>query len=109
MITDERELWIKTAYGIALKVCDENKLNTSKRLNIAEKAWSKLALHFSLSLGEKDTKILIELQKIIESWKDTLLLVRKDVFAKENKMKSTLDTLRNELISFKKFIGAGSL
>ena len=109
MITDERELWITTAYGIALKVSDENKLNTSKRLNIAEKAWSKLALHFSLSLGEKDTKILIDLQKIIELWKDILYKVRTDIFAKELQMKNTLDTLRNELLNFKKFIGTDSL
>ena len=55
---------------------------------MAEKAWSKLALHFALSLGEKDTKILIELQKIIELWKDNLFTVRTDIFAKENQMKN---------------------
>ena len=76
---------------------------------MAEKAWSKLALHFALSLGEKDTKILIELQKVIELWKDTLFTVRVDLFAKENQMRNTLDTLKNELISFKKLVGENSL
>ncbi len=76
---------------------------------MAEKAWSKLALHFALSLGEKDTKILIDLQKIIELWKDTLFTVRVDIFAKENQMKNTLDSLKNELQNFKKLVGENSL
>ena len=92
-----------------MKVADENKLNTSKRLNIAEKAWSKLALHFALTLSEKDTKIIIELQKLIESWKDTLLTVRTDIFAKELQMKNTLDALNAELTEFKKMIAKSCL
>ena len=62
-----------------------------------------------MSLGEKDTKILIELQKLIESWKETLLNVRTDIFAKELQMKNTLDALRGELTEFKKLVGADSL
>jgi hypothetical protein len=76
---------------------------------LAEKAWSKLALHFALSLGEKDTKILIELQKIIELWKDTLFTVRTDIFAKENQMKNALDNIKNELLNFKKLVAENSL
>ncbi len=76
---------------------------------MAEKAWSKLALHFALSLGEKDTKILIELQKIIELWKDNLFTVRTDIFAKENQMKNALDNIKNELLNFKKLVAENSL
>ena len=76
---------------------------------MAEKAWSKLALHFALSLGEKDTKILIELQKIIELWKDTLFTVRTDIFAKENQMINALDNIKNELLNFKKLVAENSL
>jgi len=76
---------------------------------LAEKAWSKLALHFALSLGEKDTKILIELQKIIELWKDNLFTVRTDIFAKENQMKNALDNIKNELLNFKKLVAENSL
>ena len=41
---------------------EESSLNTAKRLHIAEKAWAKLANHFTILLSDKDTEVLTELQ-----------------------------------------------
>ena len=84
-------------------------MNTSKRLNLAEKSWSKQALHFALLLSETDTKVLIELQKLIENWKDILLEVRQEITAKEIKMKKTLDGLKNEVTHLRHIFSPSSL
>jgi len=68
-IAEEREMWIITAYNIALKITEENKLVTAKRLNLSEKSWSKLAKHFSLFIGDYDTKDLVNQYVVKESEK----------------------------------------
>ena len=40
----------------------EHSLNTAKRLHVAEKAWAKLANHFTILLSDKDTEMLTSLQ-----------------------------------------------
>lgn len=41
---------------------EEHSLNTAKRLHVAEKAWAKLANHFTILLSDKDTEMLTKLQ-----------------------------------------------
>lgn len=55
-LTEERDLWGSAAYILALKVTGHHKLNVAKRLHLHERAWSKLARHFSLCLSQKDSE-----------------------------------------------------
>lgn len=55
-LTEERDLWGSASYILALKVTDHHKLNVAKRLHLHERAWSKLARHFSLTLSQKDSE-----------------------------------------------------
>lgn len=90
-------MWIKTSYGIGVKVCEENRLNTCKRLNLAEKSWFKLAKHFALMLTDRDTKDLIAIQKMTEEWKLTIEEIRKEIEDKEKVFLKGLDDCKNDL------------
>lgn len=48
--------------GSVVQVTEEHSLTTAKRLHLSEKAWSKLANHFSVLLSDKDTEQLTALQ-----------------------------------------------
>ncbi len=82
-MTEERELWCNAAYCISLKVTDENRINTSRRLNLAERSWSKLARHFAILVGDRDTKTLAEIQGFAEQWREIVKEYREDVMSRE--------------------------
>jgi hypothetical protein len=82
-LTEERELWCNAAYCISLKVTDENRINTARRLNLAERSWSKLARHFAILVGDRDTKTLAEMQGFAEHWREIIKEYRDDVMCRE--------------------------
>lgn len=52
----DQELWQQAAYELSWKVAEEYDLQTLKRMQLNEKAWCKLAGHFTIMLSSKDTK-----------------------------------------------------
>nr|XP_006825300.1 PREDICTED: axonemal dynein light chain domain-containing protein 1-like [Saccoglossus kowalevskii] len=71
-LTEERELWSHAAYSLALKVTDANSLASAKRLHMSEKGWSKLATHFTIVLGDKDTEQLSTLQGYVDKFRELI-------------------------------------
>lgn len=100
-LIEERDIWTKTSYNIALKVTDENKLVTAQRLNVAEKSWSKQAKHFALLISDKDTKELNEIQKHTDSWKESIEQLRFDITLKENNTRNILEQTRLDIDKLK--------
>ena len=103
-IAEEREMWIKTAYNIALKITEENKLVTAKRLNLSEKSWSKLAKHFSLFIGDYDTKDLVKIQNIMNSWKNSIDEIRENIISNENDTLNNLRLIKTDIDKLKSLI-----
>ncbi len=79
------------------KITEENKLVTAKRLNLAEKSWSKLAKHFSLLISDRDTKDLCEIQNYTESWKENLNNIRNSSRENEKISKKNIEILQNDI------------
>ena len=52
--------------SVYLHVVEEGNMVTARRAYIAEKAWSKLAHHFTVLLSDKDTEVLTRLQAHME-------------------------------------------
>ncbi len=77
---------------------------TAKRLNLAEKSWTKLAKHFAMQISDRDTKDLIEIQKLTENWKDTIVEVRNEILKKELKAKKALQSIRGDFEQLKNFV-----
>ena len=55
-LTLEKEVWQQAAYGLAYRVSDAYSLQTIHRLQLGERAWSKLAGHFAVLLSDRDTQ-----------------------------------------------------
>ncbi|KAL3870210.1 hypothetical protein ACJMK2_038289, partial [Sinanodonta woodiana] len=72
ILTDEREIWSNAAYCLAMKVTEEAQLITAKRLHVSEKAWVKLATHFTILLSDRDTDLLTKIQTHLEKWRNAL-------------------------------------
>lgn len=84
------------------KITEENKLVTAKRLNLAEKLWSKLAKHFSLQISDRDIKDLAEIQKYTENWKELLDEIRNCVLENESDSKINLEELNRGIQALRK-------
>ncbi|XP_071820220.1 axonemal dynein light chain domain-containing protein 1-like isoform X2 [Apostichopus japonicus] len=82
----EREQWSNAAYSLALKVTEANSLSTARRLHVSEKAWCKLANHFTVVLSDRDTEQLSHLQGFIARHRE--LIIRFDEVLLEDDQKS---------------------
>lgn len=96
-IADERELWIQSAYNIALKITEENKLVTAKRVNLSEKSWSKLAKHFALFICDHDTKDLVRIQKLTDTWKNSMDEIRDNIAKNERDSVDSLALIKGDI------------
>nr|KAG5700478.1 hypothetical protein BaRGS_013965 [Batillaria attramentaria] len=94
VLSEEREIWSTAAYCLALKVTQENKLITAKRLHVSEKGWAKLANHFTILLSDKDTDLLTKIQGHVETWRDLIEDFNIALRQREEDMKESLKTLK---------------
>ncbi|KAK6195039.1 hypothetical protein SNE40_000555 [Patella caerulea] len=94
-LTSERELWSSAAYSLAMKVTEECQLTTAKRLHVSEKAWAKLAHHFTILLSDKDTEVLTVIQTHVEQWRDLIEDFNLSLKQREEDMKDNLCSLKS--------------
>lgn len=92
-----------------MKIAEENKLNTSKRLNVAEKSWYKSAHHFAVFLSDKDTKTIAEIQKNAEGWREITQEYNSDLHSQEDETKKNLQRILSGLQQTKNFLSTNSL
>ncbi|XP_064649134.1 axonemal dynein light chain domain-containing protein 1-like isoform X2 [Lineus longissimus] len=97
MLTDEKELWSTAAYSLALKVTEEHNLQTAKRLHISEKAWQKLANHFTILLSDQDTGILTKLQGHVDGWRDLSEVFNFTMKRRDETMRDALRMIKHEM------------
>ncbi|XP_041745524.1 axonemal dynein light chain domain-containing protein 1 isoform X1 [Coregonus clupeaformis] len=71
-LTDERDLWSRVTYNLALKVIKLNNLQLASRLHVSEQTWTKTAEHFTVFLTSKDTEDLNHIMQLTEQWKEKL-------------------------------------
>jgi len=107
-LIEERELWTTAAYSIAMKVAEENKLNSSKRLNLAEKSWYKLARHFTIFLSDKDTKIGSSIQVLVANWRNLINGYRTNLEIKEEETRKHFLRIQAGLQNIKNYLSTNS-
>uniref|UniRef100_A0A3P8ZDR7 Axonemal dynein light chain domain containing 1 n=1 Tax=Esox lucius TaxID=8010 RepID=A0A3P8ZDR7_ESOLU len=71
-LTDERDLWSRVTYNLALKVIKLNNIQLANRLHISEQTWTKTAEHFTVFLMSKDQEDLNRVMELTERWKEQL-------------------------------------
>ncbi|KAK7095467.1 axonemal dynein light chain domain-containing protein 1-like [Littorina saxatilis] len=100
VLSEEREIWSTAAYSLALKVTEECRLTTAKRLHISEKAWAKLANHFTILLSDRDTDLLTQVQNHVERWRDGIDDFNIALRQREEEMKDALKSMRGGVIKW---------
>uniref|UniRef100_A0A673J1B5 Axonemal dynein light chain domain containing 1 n=1 Tax=Sinocyclocheilus rhinocerous TaxID=307959 RepID=A0A673J1B5_9TELE len=83
---DERDLWRKATYSLAVKIIKINKLNLIRRLNISEQTWAKTADHFTVFLTAKDSEDVSHIMELTDY-----------------KQRETIGSLRANVVKWHKF------
>jgi len=96
-VSAESEVWNSAAYSLAIKLVDENKLSVARRIYVSERAWSKLARHFSVFLAERDSNDLNRLQLEVHKWRETASNLKRLSETKNNKAREIAKELFQEL------------
>uniref|UniRef100_A0AAR2LZX9 Axonemal dynein light chain domain containing 1 n=1 Tax=Pygocentrus nattereri TaxID=42514 RepID=A0AAR2LZX9_PYGNA len=81
-LTEERDLWSKVTYSLALKVIKLNNLQLVSRLHVSEQTWSKTAEHFTVFLTTKVQTLFIQFFSL-DLFQRHLVYVRNDRETKE--------------------------
>lgn len=100
VLSEERELWSTAAYSLALKVTEECRLTTAKRLHVSEKGWAKLANHFTILLSDRDTDLLTKIQGHVEMWRDQIEDFNFALRQREEEMKESLKGNKHSVVKW---------
>uniref|UniRef100_H3AF91 Axonemal dynein light chain domain containing 1 n=1 Tax=Latimeria chalumnae TaxID=7897 RepID=H3AF91_LATCH len=101
-LTEEKDLWSKAAYNLALKVIEDNNLQLAKRLHVTEKSWVKLTHHFTILLSSKDTSEIVDMQEASEKWRELMGKFAQEVHQAEDSIKEKLKTIITGFSKWKK-------
>ncbi|XP_026861333.2 axonemal dynein light chain domain-containing protein 1 [Electrophorus electricus] len=71
-LTEERDLWTKVTYSLALKVIKLNNLQLVSRLHISAQTWSQTAEHCTVVLTTKNSEDLNHILHLTDQWKEQL-------------------------------------
>ncbi|KAG2464534.1 AXDN1 protein, partial [Polypterus senegalus] len=71
-LTEERDLWSRVTYSLALKVIDKNKLHLARKLNLSDISWTRISSHFAVLLASSDTEDLNKVIQLVDKWKDLI-------------------------------------
>lgn len=93
-LATEREQWSNASYSLAIKVTEANSLATARRLHVSEKAWSKLANHFTVVLSDRDTEQLSHLQGFIARHRELVIKFDESLQADDQKSHERLTQVR---------------
>ncbi|XP_053491101.1 axonemal dynein light chain domain-containing protein 1 [Ictalurus furcatus] len=103
VLTEERDLWSKVTYSIALKVIKFNDLQLVSRLHVSEQAWSKTAEHFTTVLTAKDSEDLKRIMQLTDQWKEQLTGFMENLRETEKNQYESIRSVQHGLVRWHKF------
>ncbi|KAK2869098.1 hypothetical protein Q7C36_000969 [Tachysurus vachellii] len=103
VLTEEKDLWSKATYSIALKVIKLNNLQLINRLHVSEQAWSKTAEHFTNVLIAKDSENLSRIMQLTDQWKEQLTGFMEKLRETEKKQYESIRSIQIGLVRWHKF------
>ncbi|XP_052445295.1 axonemal dynein light chain domain-containing protein 1 [Carassius gibelio] len=100
---EERDLWRKATYSLAVKIIKINKLHLVRRLHINEQTWAKTADHFTVLLTAKDSEDVSHIMELTDQWKDKLTTFMENLREAESKQRKTIECVRANIAKWHKF------
>ncbi|XP_021413327.2 axonemal dynein light chain domain-containing protein 1 [Oncorhynchus mykiss] len=104
-LTDERDLWSRVTYNLALKVIKLNNLQLASRLHVSEQTWTKTAEHFTLFLTSKDTEDLNHIMQLTEQWKEQLTSFVQSLREAEHGHCEGISSIQADIVKWHTFVG----
>ncbi|KAA0712123.1 Axonemal dynein light chain domain-containing protein 1 [Triplophysa tibetana] len=101
-LSDERDLWRKATYSLAIKIIKINKLQLVKRLNVSEQTWAKTAEHFTLVLTTKDSEDVSHMIELTDQWKENLTTFMENLRKTEGTQRETIQSVRAHIVKWQK-------
>ncbi|XP_065099340.1 axonemal dynein light chain domain-containing protein 1 [Paramisgurnus dabryanus] len=101
-LSDERDLWRKATYSLAIKIVKINKLQLVKRLNVSEQTWAKTAEHFTLVLTSKDSEDMSHITELTDQWKEKLTVFMQNIGKAETSQRETIQSVRANVVKWQK-------
>ncbi|KAI1891901.1 hypothetical protein AGOR_G00148490 [Albula goreensis] len=105
-LTDERDLWSKVTYSLALKVIKANRLHLVNRLDISEQTWAKTAKHFTALLTAKDAEGMNHILKLTNQWKDEVTAFTQKLNNSEHSQLEDIKKVRAGVVHWQGFCEA---
>ncbi|TSK53702.1 Axonemal dynein light chain domain-containing protein 1 [Bagarius yarrelli] len=102
VLTEEKDLWSKVTYSIALKVINLRNLQLVSRLHVAEQAWNKTAEHFTNVLTAKDSEDLKHIRQLTDQWKEQLSCFMEKLRETENTQYESIRSIQRGLVKWHK-------
>ncbi|XP_065179825.1 uncharacterized protein LOC135810270 [Sycon ciliatum] len=95
----EKDLWQKAAYSLALKVTDEQCLQTCRRLQLCERCWFKLAMRFAIMLSDHDMGEIRTLLEHVHIWQAKITAICRQIDRQDdlydNKMREVISSMQH--------------
>ncbi|XP_073717822.1 axonemal dynein light chain domain-containing protein 1 isoform X3 [Misgurnus anguillicaudatus] len=101
-LSDERDLWRKATYSLAIKIVKIKKLQLVKRLNVSEQTWAKTAEHFTLVLTSKDSEDMSHMTELTDQWKENLTVFMQNIGKAETSQRETIQSVRANVVKWQK-------
>ncbi|KAI4899063.1 hypothetical protein NFI96_031205 [Prochilodus magdalenae] len=102
-LTEERDLWSKVTYSLALKVIKLKNLQLISRLHVSEQTWSKTAERFTTFLTTKDFEELKHVMKLTEQWKEHLTGFMEKLKETEQNQCENIRSIQNAIVTWHEF------
>ncbi|XP_012990559.3 axonemal dynein light chain domain-containing protein 1 [Esox lucius] len=105
-LTDERDLWSRVTYNLALKVIKLNNIQLANRLHISEQTWTKTAEHFTVFLMSKDQEDLNRVMELTERWKEQLTSFMQSLRERERQQCVEIQDIKAGIAKWHSLVGA---
>ncbi|KAJ7993229.1 hypothetical protein DPEC_G00270280 [Dallia pectoralis] len=105
-LMDERDLWSRGTYNLALKVIKLNNIQLANRLHISEQTWTKTAEHFTVFLMSKDEEDLNQVMELTERWKEQLKAFMQSLKATEDQLCVEIQDIKAGISRWHTSVGA---
>ncbi|KAK3533466.1 hypothetical protein QTP70_023469 [Hemibagrus guttatus] len=103
VLTEERDLWSKVTYSIALKVIKLNHLQLVSRLHVSEQAWSTTAQHLTNLLTAKESEDLKRIMQLTDQWKEKLTGFMENLRETDKIQNESIRSIQHGLVMWHKF------
>ncbi|KAL2089660.1 hypothetical protein ACEWY4_014348 [Coilia grayii] len=103
-LTDERDLWSRVTYSLALKVIRLNNLQLVSQLHVSEQTWTKTAEHFTVFLASKDSEDLSSIMQLMDRWKECLTDFVQTLTEKESYQHEKIKAMQETMSYWQDFI-----